>query len=525
MSWVRDLLVRVRGDKSHLDSTLKGAGTSVNSFGNLVSKLGGILAAAFSVRAIINWTKEAMKLAAEAEGVKNAFMKIGDARVVLESMKKATRGVIEESDLMALAVKAQNFNIPLKDLSKYLEFATNRAISTGKSVADLTELIVTGLGRKSSRSFIQLGLAAKDVQAAMKESGGMMRLVTSELEKMGPVADSATIAYGRLAANIKNFKEAYGEWVNQSKIVERTTSSLSDMFTMLADKNLTWVQKLGAFNGFLRASYIDHKKAREEEQAGIVVKEDAIVTKTKEIETIATLNEKLKEYKTDLEGANISDLKYINNLVDKIKYTEEYIKLLQSGALVPGSVKAPGKIDTGGLGGGNLLEGLTHPGLQKGPVMPEVKELSEAQQAWINSWKQATDEVTSMISDAFIGVFENIGKGSFKGFGDALLQNFGRFIANFGKMLVAMGTSMLLALTLMKAPSIPTAIAAIAAGGVAMAIGGLMMGMASKQSGNMGGSSGSGTSAAGMQKIKVEVYGKIAGKDIVISSRRYVEDN
>jgi hypothetical protein len=182
----------------------------------------------------------------------------------------------------------------------------------------------------------------------------------------------------------------------------------------------------------------------------------------------------------------------------------------------PATQKAPGIPGLAGApGAADVLAGAPQLGTYIDPMTEQ----------WVNSWKQATEEVTSMISDAFIGVFESIGSGSFEGFGDALLQNFGRFIANFGKMLVAMGTSMLLAQTLLKTPSIPTALAAIAAGGAAMAIGGLMMGMANKQGSNLGGSGGGGQASMSQQNMKIEVVGKISGKDIVISSKRYLEDN
>lgn len=327
MSFVSDLLVRIRGDKTQLDSTLKGAESSMNSFGSIVKKIGGIIGIAFGVSAIVNFSKEAMKLAAEAEGVKNAFMKIGDAKSVLEDMKKATRGVIEESDLMQLAVKAQNFNIPLKDLSTYLEFATNRAITTGKSVSDLSDLIVTGLGRKSSRSFIQLGLSAKDVQEAFKTTGGMLNLVTEALDKMGPVADTAGIRMGTLAANMKNLKESWGEFLNNSKVVENVISGAALTFEKFASKRLTLWEKLmysGKQYQLLESWYIGQENAKNPPVAAAPI----VPVKIKEIETITTLTERLKEYKDELALTDVTDKATTNNLLLKINRTEAYIKKL-----------------------------------------------------------------------------------------------------------------------------------------------------------------------------------------------------
>lgn len=60
---LRDLFVRIRGDKTSLDTALRGAEGSVKSFGATVKKLGGIIGAAFGVNAIVNFAKEAVKAA------------------------------------------------------------------------------------------------------------------------------------------------------------------------------------------------------------------------------------------------------------------------------------------------------------------------------------------------------------------------------------------------------------------------------------------------------------------------------
>lgn len=193
----------------------------------------------------------------------------------------------------------------------------------------------------------------------------------------------------------------------------------------------------------------------------------------------------------------------------------------------------------------NDLSNLAAPdfGLQRdntlagGPGMPNVfnpymftgDEYKIQIEDWKQTWEAAIMDVTSMLSDTFIGVFERIGSGSFDGFGDELLSSFGNLVANLGKMLVALGTTMLLAQQTLLTPSIPTAIAAIAAGSAAMAIGGLMMGAASRGAASLGGGysggGGGGYSSQGMQTIKVQVEGKIEGRDIVIAQRRFLEDN
>jgi hypothetical protein len=333
MGLINDLLVRIRGDKTQLDSTLKGAEKSVSSFGASLKKAGAIMAAVFSVGEIAGMSKEAMKLAAEVEGVKNAFLKLGSSKSVLEDMKRATRGVMDESDLMALAVKANNYKIPLQDLSTYLEFATKRAITTGKSVKELTELIVTGLGRKSSRSFIQLGLSTKDVQSAMKDAGGIMRLVNDELTKMGDVSDTQATRFETLTANIHNFKEAWGEWLNQSKLIKSVINDLTTDFQMFADKEMTFMEKITFSPKEYREKQKNKERAKQIFGGDLTTSKEwkapwASIITDKQINTLTSLNTELDLLKKELLEIDITDKSAIQTKYNEIAAIEAQIKAI-----------------------------------------------------------------------------------------------------------------------------------------------------------------------------------------------------
>jgi hypothetical protein len=153
--------------------------------------------------------------------------------------------------------------------------------------------------------------------------------------------------------------------------------------------------------------------------------------------------------------------------------------------------------------------------------MPDAEDYTAE---WENTWNDAIKGVTDFMSEAFIDVFAKIGEGSFADFGKNLLTSFGNLLANLGKMLVSLGTTMLLALTLLKAPTIPTAIAAIAAGAAAMAIGGLIMGAAKAGVSSMtaGATSASANynNMSQQTNLNINVRGSISGKDIALSLRR-----
>jgi len=101
-----------------------------------------------STRAIANLTVECVKLAAAGEGVKMAFDKIGN-QALLNDLRTATRGAVDDLSLMKAAVQANNFKIPLETLGTLLQFAGNRALETGEDFDYLLDSIVNGLGRKS----------------------------------------------------------------------------------------------------------------------------------------------------------------------------------------------------------------------------------------------------------------------------------------------------------------------------------------------------------------------------------------
>jgi hypothetical protein len=567
MSWVQDLLVRIRGDKTQLDSTLTGAKSSVSSFGDTVKKLGAIIGIAFGVREIVNFSKEAMKLAAEAEGVKNAFMKIGSAKSVLEDIKRATRGVIEESDLMVLAVKAQNFNIPLKDLGTYLEFATNRAISTGKSVAELSELIVTGLGRKSSRSFIQLGLSAKTVQEAFKTSSGMINLVTDALNKMGPVADTAQVRMGQMAANMKNLKESWGEFLNNSPAVQKTISDISKTLENMAikaemkkDKRLpsgVWqIMTPDEYKIFLaQEKAIDDRiaKMKTVDTSHLYVKDmkeadwAQFLPKEKEIETITTLNEKLKEYKTDLEAADTSDKTYIADLLVKINRTEAYIKKLTElsdaikkvatdqlnilpqnnkptsvfgkktyGVSSPLSNKLAGAPSAGNQSIADAMGAAWQDQMDEGAIMSKMDDLQTNFEESLSSMRDMAVQYGGEIAEA---LGEALGGGNVKDLGKGLLLSMANLLSSFGSMLIALGAGTEAFKT---AIHLGNGVSAIIAGAAMLVAAGAIKGLMSNASSSTYGSGGGGgsySSGSGTQTIKV--VGVLRGKDIHLSGQAY----
>ena len=101
---------------------VSGSQKAINGFQKSIKKIGGLIAGVFAVSAITNFTKEASRLASEAEGVRNAFEKLNDP-LLLGKLREATRGTVSDFELMKSAVKASNFRIPLEQMGSFLAFA------------------------------------------------------------------------------------------------------------------------------------------------------------------------------------------------------------------------------------------------------------------------------------------------------------------------------------------------------------------------------------------------------------------
>jgi hypothetical protein len=199
-----------------VDSRLK---ETSKLFGNLGQAIG----AAFAVSQIQAFASEAIKMGSQLETVRKGFERFGDISTLGE-LRKATRGLVTDLDLMKVAVQAGNFGIPIQQMGQLLEFAARRAAETGQSVDYLVESIVTGIGRKSPLILDNLGIsavalkekfggAALEAQSIADVAKAVGEIASAELGKMGEATDTAADKMQRLATSWDNFKARFGEAV------------------------------------------------------------------------------------------------------------------------------------------------------------------------------------------------------------------------------------------------------------------------------------------------------------------------
>jgi hypothetical protein len=318
------LLFNIEANTASLKSGLDRAQNQISSFGNNVTKLGGLIGVAFGAKEILSFGLEVSKLAGEFAGVENAFKKLEGSAKLMDDLKKATSGTVSELNLMKRAVQFSNFGLSLEQLPKLLEFSTKRAQQTGQSVDYLVDSIVTGLGRKSVLILDNLGISSSQLNAEIAKTGDFMssvgNIVDKELTKMGDAVETNLTKTERLSASWENFKVRLGEAANSSGILGSSLDALSGTLDLLASRNLSVWEKLaslfggvgGVVNGIVKDAIANSQQLTEEQK--------------KHDQVIREVDRAYVEFKGNIEAYS----KAISTHVLKTQLLEEFTKRLNA---------------------------------------------------------------------------------------------------------------------------------------------------------------------------------------------------
>jgi len=555
---LKTLWLKIKGDDKGLKSSLKSSEGAVNKFKKTILKLGAAIGIAFGLREIVRFGKEVVSIASKAEGVRRAFEKLGDPKL-LQSLRDATRGTVDDLTLMQKAVQAKNFKIPLDQLATYFKFATNRAIETGESVDYLVDSIITGIGRKSVLVMDNLGISAVELQEETKRLGDFGAaagaIIAREIEKAGDVADTSATKIASLNTMWQNMKERIGTAIIESGLLEKALIKIEGV---LIDIISLFDQEMA-----------DSLKSKEE----LLKEANDEMERMKQIQGF--INDKQDKINKRLKlglNATAAQSSYLITQYEYFKKHEERLREIL--ALVkainkerdigaaPGGGKAatkrtvPTKIPGKGLSSmapagidptvlkdmgsavnqyandiWGLVDAIVALGSEASPALQEFANQMLAWQELVIGVRQA---VVNLATDIAETLGEAIGKalagGNFDDLGKDLLMNFANFLSQLGKMMVAYG-SMLMIFSKAKPDPISAGLA-IAAGIAAIAIAGAIKGAISGAGKSLGGGGGSyGGSYAGSTggnniqayTNRIEVFGKLSGSDITIASRRYTD--
>jgi hypothetical protein len=328
-------LDRVKKQLTDAKNTTASWGKALGSFQFKFNALGNIAANVLSkmTQQAKEFLREAWQMSLVLEGVENAFNKIDDPNL-LGNLQEATRGMVNNLELMKGAVTARNLNIPLEKLGTFFEFATNRSIETGESVNALVDDIVKGLGRKSVLILDNLGLSVIDINEEFKKTGNFVEaaanVIDREMEKAGEVVDTKAVKVQKLKTDWENVKLEIGTGVS---------NAIFDF-----GKN---------FNYIAENTIIDFINMRKEAKGladdinniPTLIEEVTVFATKEQIETLKTLREDLKLKKAVVEETNIADIKAVLIAKAEVKAIEDRIKAIEDLGKAQKEFEAPAPDD------------------------------------------------------------------------------------------------------------------------------------------------------------------------------------
>jgi len=579
MGWLSDLIVRVKGDSTHLDGTLNKTKSSV---GGWAKKVAGLFAAAFGVKIILNFAKEIIGLASKTEGIKIAFDNLNQP-TLLDDLRTATRGTVTDLELMQKAVQAKNFKIPLDQLATYFEFATKRAIQTGESVDYLVESIITGIGRKSVMIMDNLGISSVALQDEIKKTGDFAsaagNIVQRELKDMGTVADTTAIKIAKLKTTWENFKVSLGETVTATKGFQTIMQWLEDMSQMLSDERLTgwqkflsnpdeykvwkkqeedrrseWRKTLSVYDdtelAIRKGRMVNEEYNR---QINLEIKERAKLARIRKEDleilhnlndhtqtykkTIAEAREEIKTLTSSLEGLTGGEGIQSEKIRQQITNLEKYIDSIINFREKLSSVEAP-KAPTGHLKPASTVTAHGQVWGQEGEKtigeIAGIQEFNTELTREITKMEELLTSARDMAAELGFQMVEALGEalggGEVKELGKGLLMSLANFLSQFGRLLLVMGLGMEAFVKSLESLNPWVAIAAgtamlVAAGAIRglLSSGGksVSTGTASAPSSSYGSSY---AAQGSMKTMTIKIEGELHGRDIYWSGKRYAED-
>ena len=231
-----DMLVRIKADTDNYNAGIAKARRTLEGFIQDNLTLGGIInqstksvvaaAAQYAsfagiIGTVASGMSEAISqgsaMAKEMEGVKMAFDRLNQPGL-LDSLREATHGTVNDLELMKQAVKFDNFNLSLEQMGTFLAFAQQQAKDTGQDVNYLVDSIVTGLGRKSLPILDNLGLSAEDIRERMKETGDMTKavadIIQERMEAAGGYVETAADRAAQAQVRLDNAMIELGNTMN-----------------------------------------------------------------------------------------------------------------------------------------------------------------------------------------------------------------------------------------------------------------------------------------------------------------------
>ena len=226
-----------------LKQTQKDVSSLSSEFNSLYSSIKLIISAGLA-REMVDMTLNAARLSGAVEGVTRAFNRLPNATLLINKLREATHGTVNDLELMQKALMATNYKIPLERLGTLLEFAAVKAQQTGQEVNHLVDFIVTGIGLRSIKRLDDLGITANRLKGALggvslqaatmgQTVDAVTTLMQEDLERTGGFAETAATEVGKLETAWHDLKVTVSEALTSPAILKFYQMVVSGMQTSM----------------------------------------------------------------------------------------------------------------------------------------------------------------------------------------------------------------------------------------------------------------------------------------------------
>jgi len=514
---IAGILFRIRADTTALRTGMNQANGAISSLLKSVNTLGGAFGIAFggyTLKKIGETFISLVELGGQIKGITEAFDKLNEP-YILKNLKTATRGLVDDLDLMKMVIKAENFGIPLRNLALYFEFATKRATQTGESVQDLIDIIISGIGKQSMKVVKSIGLSVDDWKKSFKETGSFVKTATemmsAEIEKMGEV--TKTEAQNVLSIKIawQNVRDAIALELTEGGGINKSLGEFSEKLNDIADfmgtdkfdKLIEGFAKIWKWANLINTEY--------QMTIGLLRGWYLLITKIGDIGGGKQVAIPVPGKEATLNVGTISKpvFDFVPPVPEDYKYEGEKPDYTEH---IPNLSGWDFYLDTEGYK--DAIKSIEEDSKHFMSIFQGIeKELFDFSDMIRSTFLEIGNILGDAIESAFAGEsFEDIGKEA--------LKSMGRFMKQMGAMMLAYGLAALKFKTALLDP-----IGLIAAGAAMIAIGAAISGLASRgtSGGGGGGSSFMQTRHGGtsMSTINVQTESIVKGNDIYFVNKRF----
>ena len=354
MANVQELIVKLKAENKDLKEKLKEAKASTDSFGGAVSKLGPMIAGAFTVKAVVNFARESFAAFEEAEQAdRRLLFALNGNQAAFESLTRQANELrnatgIDDEDIKQVQMLGVSSGKSAGEVKKITQAAIELSAKTGQDL-QAAYMMLNGTLAGSAGRLGRVDAEFSNLTADQLKNGEAIDLV---LKKWSGSAANAATESQKLKTTWGEIKETVGGGI--STVINPLLSDLNESLKGVSNSALTASQRFEAlFNADYAKFANDAAKkfeeslattrqmsAHEEKMAGFEKQRKAL------LESISASSAKIVESKkqeTKETEKSISALdKYIQKMNDLYKRQQEWNENAvpnMTGAMLTGNVK------------------------------------------------------------------------------------------------------------------------------------------------------------------------------------------